>query len=1040
MKKIIIYTLVSCISFSLYGQMGKVKPSGGKGTAPANVRVDLDKIRSKETNSGRTFDIPFYPKSMGRILASGPDARIKAYSITGLPVWIEGSLMPEDKINRQDAASCAKEFISLNNKSLGIKDPEQEFKVVQTMSEDQTTHLRLQQEYKGIEVWNAEVLFHTKDGIPYLFNGRYIPTPEDVDTNPQITLEQAIEIARGIRPVPDYTTEQLKFISGTPISGRLVIYTQIDKHDKGRLAYLIESHPDLISKYQYFIDAHDGSLIDEIRASCAIHHDHSCQHTQAAALPASLPHPASGTETLQWSPPLDGPATANASDLNGVNRLINTYLKSGSYYLIDASRPMFSGGTLPDDPKGAIWTIDAQNTSPQNNNFGVSHVASSNNTWNSKTAVSAHYNGGIAYEYFRTRFNRNSINGSGGTIISVINVTESDGSSMDNAFWNGSAMFYGNGNTGFKPLAGSLDVAGHEMSHGVIQATANLTYQGESGAMNESFADVFGVLIDRDDYRLGEDVVKLNAFPSGALRDMSNPHNGGGSLNDNGWQPNHMNEKYTGSQDNGGVHINSGILNFAFYKVATRLGKDDAEKIYYAALTKYLTKSSQFIDCRNAVIQAAKDLYGANSPNIGQIENSFAEVGIGAGSGTTNPPDYGTNPGEDFILFADANLNQIRLAQVSSGNITNLNYNNGLKSKISVSDDGSLAVFVGRDNVMYYIDFDWGAGTYNVGVLDNQYNWRNVVISKDGLRLAALLDIEEPYIYVFDLASNTSNAFELYNPTTGNGGIFTDNVEYADAMEFDHTGQFLMYDALSTLGFIGTQYWDIGFLYVWNKSSNNYGSGEIQKLFSSLPDGVSVGNAVFSKNSPNVIAFDYFEDGFNTVYQLWGGNIETGDADIIFENSTLSYPSFSKDDKYVIFNAESNNGNDVIGIQALAANKISPSGSPSILIDNSSWGTWFATGTRVISGVSEYQPLSDAVTVYPNPGSDRVTLDWNSNNSATGTIIVTDIQGNRIMTQSVHLNAGDNKTELSLDGLPQGAYLIEVQKNNRSKSVKLIKN
>src|SRR6185436_18716992 len=115
----------------------------------------------------------------------------------------------------------------------------------------------------------------------------------------------------------------------------------------------------------------------------------------------------------------------------------------------------------------------------------------------------------------------------GGNIVSIINVTDENDNNMDNAFWSGAAMFYGNGNQAFTSLAKGLDVAGHEMSHGVIQNTANLEYLSQSGALNESYADIFGSLIDRDDYKMGEDVVKLNFFPSGALRDLSNPHNGG---------------------------------------------------------------------------------------------------------------------------------------------------------------------------------------------------------------------------------------------------------------------------------------------------------------------------------------------------------------------------------------------------------------------------------------------------------------------------------------------------------------------------------
>lgn len=1036
-KHIFLIAILTTINLSVFGQFGKTKPTSKATVSPATIQINTDKIK-KQATTGRTFDIPFTPKSIGTLLPSSNNAVIKSISATGLPTWIEGTLMQEDMINRQDVGATAITFMDLNKKAFKLENPAEEFVLNKTLTDDIYTHSKYNQFYKGIEVWNSEIIMHFKDGIPYLFNGRFIPTPNDIETRPGISLEQAVAIAKNLRPIPDYTTEQLKLISENPISGKLVIYTQIEKSVKGQLAYLITAHPSLVSRYQYFIDANTGQLIDEIKSSCSITGDHKHGHQDHDILideKITLP------EITNPAPPLDGPETANAVDLNGVTRTINTYLSNGNYFLLDASRPMFnSSGPIPNDPTGAILTVDAGNKSPENDNFSLNHVTSSNNTWSSKASVSAHFNAGIAYEYFRTRHNRNSINGSGGTIISIINVTEADGSGMDNAFWNGANMYYGNGNTGFKPLAGSLDVAGHEMSHGVVQETANLTYQGESGAMNESFADVFGVLIDRDDYRLGEDVVKLGEFPSGALRDMSNPNNGGNSLSDGGYQPDHYSERYTGSQDNGGVHINSGILNFAFFKVATRLGKDDAEKIYYAALSKYLTKSSQFIDARNAVIQAGKDLYGNNSPNIAQIENSFAEVGIGAGSGTTEPPDYGINPGEDFVIFTDDGLNQLKLAQLSTGTITDLNFNSGVRSKPSVSDDGSLVVFVGQDNVLYYISFDWAQGQYTLDVLDDQNDWRNASISKDGQLLAGLLDVEEPYVYIFDLIANTNQAYELINPTTGED-IFTGDVEYADAMEFDHTGEYLMYDALSSNGFIGNSYWDIGFIKVYNKGSHTYGDGFIEKLYTSLPDGVSVGNPVFSKNSPNVIAFDYFEDdGFNEIYQLLGANIENGNTGVIFENSVLSYPCFSKDDNYIIFNANSDTGSDVIAIQELAANKITPTGNASILIDNSTWGTWFATGEREINALKDIKELKDMISVYPNPSDNAITVKWLAEENLDGQINVLDVKGQVVYTQAIKLKTGDNQESINISHLPAGAYFVEAQKGQLKKSVKLIKN
>ncbi|MCL4158875.1 UNVERIFIED_CONTAM: hypothetical protein GTU68_019114, partial [Idotea baltica] len=250
----------------------------------------------------------------------------------------------------------------------------------------------------------------------------------------------------------------------------------------------------------------------------------------------------------------------------------------------------------------------------------LAHITSNDGTTWNPTAVSAHHNASICYDFYRTKFNRNSLNGKGGNIISVINITDEDGRGMDNAYWNGEFMGYGNGASGFKPLAGALDVAGHEMTHGVIENTARLEYRNQSGALNESFADIFGALIDRDDWTLGE-----------ALRSLENPNQGG--QNDPGYQPKNMSQyaylRDTPSEDNGGVHINSGIPNHAFYLFATgtSMNKDKAEAVYYHALNNYMTRTSQFVDLRLAVIQSAKDLYGEGQ-EAAAAAAAFDQVGI----------------------------------------------------------------------------------------------------------------------------------------------------------------------------------------------------------------------------------------------------------------------------------------------------------------------------------------------------------------------------------------------------------------------------
>jgi len=151
---------------------------------------------------------------------------------------------------------------------------------------------------------------------------------------------------------------------------------------------------------------------------------------------------------------------------------------------------------------------------------------------------------------------------------------------------------YGEGDTDFRPLAGALDVSGHEMTHGVVGNSARLEYLGQSGAINESMVDVFGCAMDPADWLIGEDVVLTSAFPTGALRSISDPHNGG--LNAPGYQPRTMAEYVAGSADSYGVHANSGIPNWAYYKFATAISRAHGEQIWYRALTTYLSKNSQW--------------------------------------------------------------------------------------------------------------------------------------------------------------------------------------------------------------------------------------------------------------------------------------------------------------------------------------------------------------------------------------------------------------------------------------------------------------
>jgi PKD repeat protein len=157
-----------------------------------------------------------------------------------------------------------------------------------------------------------------------------------------------------------------------------------------------------------------------------------------------------------------------------------------------------------------------------------------------------------------------------------------------------------------------------------------------------------------------------------------------------------------------------------------------------------------------------------------------------------------------------------------------------------------------------------------------------------------------------------------------------------------------MYDSFNELNsntFEDISYWDIGFIRVWDNVNKRFGDGYISKLFTSLPEKVSVGNATFSKNSANIIAFDYMYEATNE-YAVLGANLETGDLEIIYQNTVLGHPTFSADDRKMAFSGKSTLNMDVIGIIPLAANKIAPAGNATILVNDATYPVFFSTGTR----------------------------------------------------------------------------------------------
>ena len=282
--------------------------------------------------------------------------------------------------------------------------------------------------------------------------------------------------------------------------------------------------------------------------------------------------------------------------------------------------------------------------------------------------VDAHYYANVVDDFYGDTFGRNSIDDQGMKIISVVHY----GQGYCNAFWNGSYMTYGDGNgTTCKSLSGGLDVDGHELTHGVTEHTSGLIYENESGALNEAFSDMMGNTIEfyaakhnldpaaQPDFLIGEDVISTVGDPTPGFRNMGDPMQDG--------DPSHVSQKYTGAEDNGGVHTNSGIANHAYYlavnggsnasctanqyhKVLLRgkdctivvpaLGLDTAAQVFYDGFTS-LPEYANFCDARNATAAAAGgSKTGPQNPTAKAVGLAWDAVGVhnGCKQGTPPPP------------------------------------------------------------------------------------------------------------------------------------------------------------------------------------------------------------------------------------------------------------------------------------------------------------------------------------------------------------------------------------------------------------------
>lgn len=788
----------------------------------------------------------------------------------GTPRQIRGRVLERAASERDPDLATARAFLRANRALLRIDDPDSELSLRRRQRDRLgKRHLRFDQRYQGLPVWPAELIVHLDArGNVELMTGVYVPTPRKLSRTPALTTQDAVRYARRAIRGPRAATASAR-------AHELVVYAA---EGRPRLVYRVDLPLSITEDWRVLVDARSGAIV---RA-----------YNRVAA------------ESVAGS----------GLDLGGVSRPLDVWKDGSTYYMLDASKDMYdetSSPPAPDATRGAIVIGDSGNRPPSSDPMTlgdpVQVVASAPAGPWLADAVSAAHGLSTVYDYYEQRHARTSLDGQGGSILAFVRL----GQDYFNAFFNPSGSFIAFGDA--EPYAGALDVVAHELTHGVTSHSAGLEYVDQSGALNEAFSDIFGEAVQA--FSTGSvDWIAGTFLGNLRSRNLADPSSVeiccGRSYPSKLSELLKPDDPVLGAQviqDNGGVHLNSSIVNHAFYLLAAGLpgaiGIPDAERIFYRALTVYLVRFSQFVDARLACIQAAEDLFGGGSSQALRTAEAFDQVEIFGSTPTPEPrPFPGVANGEDSTLFLassnggfDLGRRESALGDPAVGTLVAADV---VPMRPSVNGDGSIAAFVDGDNDMCLmltaLGFDPDLCLGVPGVV------HSVAMSTSadvfGFVLRDAQGEPDNRILVIDLGvpegdPDAQRVFELAAPTLDGGNIAT--VLYADAMDFTADERFLVYDALSQVSFAGASP-----ILVWSIYAINRETGVTLNLVPPVL-GLDIAFPSLSQTSDSFITFDAF-DGVDS--SIIAASLDTGDLGVVASvEGGFGVPGYTGDDGAIVY-------------------------------------------------------------------------------------------------------------------------------------------
>jgi bacillolysin len=891
------------------------------------------------------------------------------------------------------------------------------------------THEHFQQFYKGLKIEFGVIITHSLDNEVYMINGE-VYNASNLDLMPSISNTDALNIILNSKKDAKYlwdSKEDAAALNYEKPIGELLILPNV-KTGELNLTYKFDIYTtEPLARDEIYVDASSGKIIYQ---NPIIKHVQNIEIKDESSVATSV----------------SVTGTANNTKYSGSRSIKTTFdIGTNKYVLKDDTR----GGGIQTFNSARTVSYPTTNFSDIDNNWTTAEF---NNTNKDIGALDAHWGAEMTYDFWKNNFNRNSYDDKGTALKSYVHYRSVATSSLVNAFWNGTVMSYGDGNTSTSILT-CIDVCGHEIGHGICSATANLAYQNQSGAINEGLSDIWGACIEHYGrtgtltgtplaavWTIAEDL----STSGNPFRSMSNPTTKGNPDTYLGTNWTTTGDEGTctpsSSNDQCGVHNNSGVMNHWFYIVTagksgtnnaptphtysvTGIGMTKSSQIVYYAERDYLTSNATYLDMRNATLEVANNLYCGSSPEVIAVTNAWYAVNVGnqyigypidialkkivqplnVACGTINIPT---------VTFENTGTNAVTSATISytidGGTATNLTWTGNLTACQTINYPITIGALSRGTHTIAITTTTTSDGNST----NNSKSTLFLVNDSGVVNTINTFETATNNLITFD-KGNTNNLWQrgqaagsiLTSAVAGGSNVYGTNLlgNYPDnttsylvsqcydltqyqnpSIKFD-----MAFDLEADFDFINVEY------------TTNGGSS-----WSVLGDATSVPTWYNSSNTPNTTNCE------NCVGAQWTGTVSTK------TNFSWSMPDFG-------YGGATPQSNIIFRFNFVSDPGVTNEG---VIIDN-----FVVTGTYVLNN---QQNKFEQFEVTPNPTNGIVTINLTTSDDVK--VELFDMRGRKCFTNDYKNSNLSFYQEINLGQLEKGVYLLNVASKGKNATKKIV--